>query len=842
MSLQRDRRMENLEKIETKKKQTNSGYKDNNITVHINLGSEDKISNSNNETKLTQQIPKESPEDKKIISETDNKLKELKGLIAVFNQKKQALMNNKIDIPNNIFDLPPIEIKKKEDIINLMDVIKDKINQLDKVLQKPITPIRPLEPSMSSIPSYASRASPYGFQLPPQMTQPALPTRVPPSTLPVGEKPTDIKGPVRDYDNEAKVLYENFKKESSQILGTSNLRDTEILAGKSNNVISQLQELRKSEPTQEGKNVIDNYIVLTQNLRTDLNNQYGNLIKAQQVPEKPIPIPSGRPDENPPEGTPTPTSGRPDENPPEGTPTPTPEQPPTQPPTQDLQTKFNELQKIYNKDIQSSDKDTLLLLRTRVADLIREARDKNNENLFNQLVSLNDNIVEKLEALDKPISIPTSIDKTVISQRINTLNSYKNNILGTGRHPQAIKLIEKQINDVLEKLNLAFNKQDLTQEEFNNVISLYTDLDITQGVFPPVKALRIIRPAIKLAKTDSLKLVEFYNANLPPNSSKQYKLYLNDDEVKSTDSTGTTRYERVFNVNGDLYGRADLEGSTEGPSAIIPETPTTPTEPTPERPPDRPTIPPDTIPETPETTPPTSRPITDERRRVLENYRNSLYYVGRVDIDNKIDILNQEIETALTDSNAYTTMDLTAGNVALAVAVKKSSTKNPRDIQSVYFEEIPPVQLSPGDRGFYLFIDGERINSPLTSTGKIFNRFGGSYINTDINGFDPILSYPYRPGSSRTELSKPENSTESSNPTGKSEDERREEQDLAFVRTGSGGIPLITRKDIDALSGALSSGWESFQNLVENSEEYKRQQREAPTSPFIDKFGVIRQP
>jgi hypothetical protein len=78
--------------------------------------------------------------------------------------------------------------------------------------------------------------------------------------------------------------------------------------------------------------------------------------------------------------------------------------------------------------------------------------------------------------------------------------------------------------------------------------------------------------------------------------------------------------------------------------------------------------------------------------------------------------------------------------------------------------------------------------------------------------------------------------------TGKSEGERREEQDLAFIRTGAGGIPLITRKDIDALSGALASGWESFKETVENSEEYRQQQQTAPTAPPSDKFGIIRQP
>ena len=114
-----------------------SDYSDNNIHVNINVGTSDNHTDDNsvlNDITEIKEVQEKKIDDKKEIDNTDLLLTNLKRLIKEFNQKKEELINRKIDIPNDIFDLPDIEINSQNDIIRFSDVLKEKINQLNNIL------------------------------------------------------------------------------------------------------------------------------------------------------------------------------------------------------------------------------------------------------------------------------------------------------------------------------------------------------------------------------------------------------------------------------------------------------------------------------------------------------------------------------------------------------------------------------------------------------------------------------------------------------------------------------------------------------------------------------------
>ena len=132
--MQRNRKEEN-------KKVKDKNIKDNNIEVIVNIGNEnndesEQHSNSDNYTETPQQknINKGLKQNE---NDMNDLLDDLKSKIQEFNKKKEQLINNKIDIPNNIFNLPDIEINSRDDVLRLMDVLNDKINSLNALLIKP---------------------------------------------------------------------------------------------------------------------------------------------------------------------------------------------------------------------------------------------------------------------------------------------------------------------------------------------------------------------------------------------------------------------------------------------------------------------------------------------------------------------------------------------------------------------------------------------------------------------------------------------------------------------------------------------------------------------------------
>ena len=630
MGLERNREKEKKQKMKQKKDK----YSDNKINVSINIGSEDlidsnkdnqEIIDSNNQILAEEEMPSKIDKDDKLkVDISDVLLTELRGNLNEFNAKKKKLMDSKIDIPNQIFDLPDIDLKSEQDVRNLNDLIKDKTRQLDTILSgiqlqikqpEMVTQRTPLMLSGVEQPSI-SRVSPFGFPAPMPLPSISRPVPLTPQR-------------VTDYLEQTETEVNNWKVKYNSLINTSDVSGLSNLITEGREIQQRLAGYKNVEPSMVKKNLIQNESNLLTQLMNNLNNLINQLkeTKDQQQIERPETAPI--------------------------------EQPTTEPTTQQPDVQVPETQ---------------------------------------------------------------PIDTSSIDQRLSQLQGYKNSIIPTGRAPNVIDFLNNQLDTLIDELNKAKDNTQLSSEELSNILNLKVDLDF--GAYPAIKAFRIINPQTAINPTDKIELRMFDNPQLPAGSRKQFKLYVNDNVI-----TDPNIGDIIFNRDGDLYRSQDIERSD-----VVPEEPQIPE-------PQLPTPPQEEFTEE-------TQVITDARRNQLIGYRNNLYYTGRANIDNVVNDLKAEIDLALQDPNGFTTMDLTGGRVAEAIAWKTSfPNMNPRDSSgNIEFEQIPPRVMAGGegaDPAFYLKIDNQYVTRPNSSTRRSFNRFGGMYVGNDQLGFDPRLEFPF---------------------------------------------------------------------------------------------------
>jgi hypothetical protein len=160
------------DKSEKKKLQNENKLRNdkNNITISVNIGNADN-KNLDESISIQEPIPKkeqkkaEKKEQKK-IDDTDILIQQLKDLIKELNAKKQSLIDNKIDIPNDLFDLPDIELNSRREIVMLIDVIKEKIRTIDTIIMnrmpsKTTTP--PVPPQAQTLQTSMRTQLPFGM-------------------------------------------------------------------------------------------------------------------------------------------------------------------------------------------------------------------------------------------------------------------------------------------------------------------------------------------------------------------------------------------------------------------------------------------------------------------------------------------------------------------------------------------------------------------------------------------------------------------------------------------------------------------------------------------------------
>ena len=283
-----------------------SDYSDNNIHVNINVGTSDNHTDDNsvlNDITEIKEVQEKKIDDKKEIDNTDLLLTNLKRLIKEFNQKKEELINRKIDIPNDIFDLPDIEINSQNDIIRFSDVLKEKINQLNNILintknnikiepSRPVSQPLPTNPFMNSFQTNMRNAFPFNTN--PNFYNPYKPfptnTRTPPSVdtttpapTPTTPPPTPPPTPTQEETEKNLLMfleddfgkYEKYYFDNKDTTDVSRLRR---LIQIQTNEIARLQKIKNDLFLQKNKDKVDEIIISVQGNKSDTNIALQNLM------------------------------------------------------------------------------------------------------------------------------------------------------------------------------------------------------------------------------------------------------------------------------------------------------------------------------------------------------------------------------------------------------------------------------------------------------------------------------------------------------------------------------------------------------------------------------------
>ena len=293
-----------------KKKQKNiqdSDYSDNNIHVNINLGTSDNHKDDNsvvNDVTEIKEVQEKKIDSKKEIDNMDSLLLKLKSLIKEFNQKKEELINRKIDIPNDIFDLPDIDINSQNDIIRFSDILRDKINQLNNILintkkeikiepSKSVPSSLPTNPYMNNFQTNMRNAFPFNtgpynpykpFSTGGNVRTPPVQTPDP-KPAPPDPTPAPTPAPTPDQEeNERNLLmfleedfgkYEKYLFDNKDTTDVSRLRQ---LIEVQEQEIKRLQKIKNDLFLDTNKNKVDGFIIEVQGNKSNTNIALRNLM------------------------------------------------------------------------------------------------------------------------------------------------------------------------------------------------------------------------------------------------------------------------------------------------------------------------------------------------------------------------------------------------------------------------------------------------------------------------------------------------------------------------------------------------------------------------------------
>ena len=309
--------MERDKKKNKPKNIQDSDYSDNNIHVNINVGTSDNHTDDNsvvNDVTEIKEVQEKTIEDKTEIDNTDLLLSNLKRLIKEFNQKKEELINRRIDIPNDIFDLPDIDINSRNDIIRFSDILRDKINQLNKILintkkeiqiepSKSVPSSLPVNPYMNSFQTNMRNAFPFNtgnpyqtfptnVRTPPEddttttttddtipSTTPVEPTPVEPTQEP--ESPNLTPAQEEIEKNLLMFLEEDFGKYEKYYFDNKNTTDVSRLRQLievQEQEIKRLQKIKNELFLDTNKNKVDGFIIEVQGNKSNTNIALRNLM------------------------------------------------------------------------------------------------------------------------------------------------------------------------------------------------------------------------------------------------------------------------------------------------------------------------------------------------------------------------------------------------------------------------------------------------------------------------------------------------------------------------------------------------------------------------------------
>ena len=345
--MQRNRKEETLKKNKVKKYEDTTG---NNINVHINVGhNENDESDNSNQIDIPQPImEKKIIVDDSEIKAQDELVAKLKFEVKKFNKKKEELINSKIDIPNDIFDLPDIELNSNDDIIKYTDIIRSKIILLEQLLissnsQKPLisesSRFPNIQPSNNNFQTFSrspyefmyQQPSRYGYRIneqpinqQPITRNPIIEPIVQPNVQPIVDEPADADSPApeivqpivdepADADSPApeivQPIVDELTEQEEDLLNDLNIR---IKKWKDDNEdIQYLSNIEYIEIAIEGlkriKKKISDYKKISPRLifREQINQiAFSNRIKIQKLQQQIEAIKQGNPPQIPDEYNP----------------------------------------------------------------------------------------------------------------------------------------------------------------------------------------------------------------------------------------------------------------------------------------------------------------------------------------------------------------------------------------------------------------------------------------------------------------------------------------------------------------------------------------------------------
>ena len=266
------------------------------------------------------------------------------------------------------------------------------------------------------------------------------------------------------------------------------------------------------------------------------------------------------------------------------------------------------------------------------------------------------------------------------------------------RSIQADSVITTRINNKLNLINMALQKPDLTDDEFDTAMARIPINNIKS--WPATRALVILKgEELKPGLNDT---VELQPVETPAGAEQLYKLFYNGTELTVSQSqlsqfspiikSSTSSTEIFFTQNGEVYTRQDM-------------------------------------------TPPKSE--TNINR---QNKLNGLYTTGNPLTTQVANVLKVQIEA---DTGSGTILDRANMNYPAAYAAIVEGVNDQNTVRTLALRPLSMTSFGDNsDQAYSLIVDGEIFKK--SGITRMFNRFGERYNNIDYDGnYNPPLSYPY---------------------------------------------------------------------------------------------------
>ena len=684
-------------------------------------------------------IEEEEPQDE----EMDKLVQELEDTIKEFMTFRQALLERKIDVPNELLEIPDIDIKEKSDIENLIKILKDRIVEFKFLLNKAQTPppiTQPIksQPTLSSIPQrLRSRMD---------IAQPAR-TRI---------RPTQYGD--ANYEEARK----DFRETQTFLLNRdlNNTTDLTLIErallrlNRNKNFINSV--LIEPQLTAKERNLLRD---LLKQVEVNINKIQNRKLTLQGKPPQPE---QPQPEQPKPE---QPQPEQPQTDPPKDAPQDVGDEeddaviPETQPPPpqtrRPIEGDFAEEDEIAPEEnltqIKAPQKNRGKYrnnLPLYISDL--ESYIKRNEQILSRptLKNLNNALIvakqELKELQEQDMDAPEdevrdNLDVSV-DNRILQIRGYLNNIQSTGRSTIAVAKLRNDLDKYID--DLIADRNDAAIEVLQNYIKDKTILDLSNGNWGAATAFQNFISELKPSdsRVDNNTILELRPLNMDdirqnnPNARQAYGLYKNGNRIL-TNRSGLSEAEKEFRSrftqDGDIYNSSDINPPSEVDEFTETEQPE-----------------PEIQPPQPETQ------VEDftERNNELAEYRNRLYYTGREGQQTIVDNLNTQIGDSM-DSNNLIILDRTDGNIPATLAYYRLPANRPTEenIDTAELQQVPRSEIpSGGNDAFLLYINGE-LQRDENGQQKLYNEYGDPYSADDIRGDTVSITFPFRPAS-RTDL------------------------------------------------------------------------------------------